>query len=126
MESAGAIPARLSGVALMMQAVPAADMGRAAGGSSPLLFRCREDRQRIELVKRRRRGKGPFQGRRARAPGVIRCTPLLGKGIVKDVNEQDAANAGEVGYQRRDPVPECKLVVIIDIAAHHPREAKEM
>src|SRR5579875_219028 len=83
-------------------------------------------RKSLECVERRRRRDRPFERSRCWAPGIVTSKPLLGKCVIKQVDEQNRSDAGKVGSEGGNPVPVSESVRIVNVAAWHARKAKEM
>src|SRR5579875_3504846 len=89
------------------------------------MVRTANDRKSLECVERRRRRDRPFERSRCWAPGIVTSKPLLGKCVIKQVDEQNRSDAGKVGSEGGNPVPVSESVRIVNVAAWHARKAKE-
>src|SRR6476469_2799929 len=68
---------------------PADGTGPARAGPGVSVIPARDAGQRLELVERRGRGKGPLQRRRALAPRIVRGLLLAGEGHIDAVEEDE-------------------------------------
>src|ERR1019366_1231659 len=95
-------------------------------GGAFLMLRTRNYGKGLECVEGRRRRQGAFERGRSRAPWIVAGEPLLGEGVIDQIEEQNGADAGDIGPEGGNPVPQGERVRIIDVAARHARETKEM
>src|SRR6478672_5454198 len=77
-------------------------------------------------MERRRRGQGPFQRRRKRAPRIGGRHALFSESLDYSSKEEYQAERGDVGTDRRNLVPAVERQRIIDGAPGHAGEAKEV
>src|SRR3546814_15851241 len=68
----------------------------------------------------------PFERACALAPGVIAGDTLPGEGFTYRKQEDEDAEAGDVGANRGNPVPARKGLRIVDVAARHARKTQEV
>ncbi len=93
---------------------------------SALVVGIHDPRQRVELMKRRWGGKGPFQRRRALAPRIVGRRLLASEGVEHTVHEHEQADEEDIGAHGRDEVPAREGVRVIRITTRHAGQAEEV
>src|ERR1700722_16889347 len=82
-------------------------------------------RQHFELAERRRRRQRPFQRGGARPPWIGAGRLLAREGVDQAPEEDQDAEAGDVGADRGHQIPAREGIGIVDIAARHAGETEE-
>src|SRR5712671_141561 len=85
-------------------------------GSGPPAAVSLDQRQYVELVERRGRRQGPFEGGRARSPWIVRRSLLADEGAHHSVEEDQHADAGDIRSERGHHVPAMVGIGIVDVA----------